>query len=135
MTEGELAPRVARRIVCGYQRELLPTWWLQVHRWVKTRLERERALVQVDLLPVSDLPADVDLLIVAPEVLHGARENAPSVECVAITPDDYPRQVTEILARLRDRGWYAVEDPSVSEVPKPRIVRHVGYERVDHLGR
>ncbi len=130
MTEEELAPRVTRRIVCGYERELLPTWWLQVHRWVKTRLEREGALVQVDLLPVSDLPPDVDLLIVAPEVLHGARESAPGVECVAITADDYPRQVVEVLAHLRDRGWYKVKDPTVSEAPKPRIVRHIGYERV-----
>lgn len=130
MSEPDPAPP-RRRIVCGYDREVLPGWWLQVHRWVKTRLEREGALVRVDLLPVSDLPSEVDLLIVAPEVLRGAREHAPGVECVAITPDDYPRQVVEILAHLRDRGWYVAEEPSASEAPKPRIVRHVGYERVE----
>ena len=125
----EAAP--SRRMVCGYEIELLPTWWLQVHRFFKTRLEREGALVKVDLLPLSNLPPDVDLLIVPPDALAAAREHAPHVECVAITAEDYPKQVAEILAHLRGRGWYAVRESAQMDQPQPKIVRHLGYEKID----
>ena len=127
-TEASIVPR---RIVCGYDIELLPTWWLQVHRMVKARLEREGALVKVDLLPLTDLPENFDLLLVPPDALTIARDHAPRVECVAVTSDDYPRQVAEILAHLRGRSWYSVQESAEHDQPQPKIVRHLGYEKID----
>lgn len=133
MDEGPSVPEqpVSRRIVCAYDIELLPTWWLQVHRIARARLERERALARVDLLPLTALPDVVDLLLVPPDALPGAREYAPDVECVAITSDDYPRQVVEILGHLRSRGWYAVQESTEDAPPQPKIVRLMGYEKID----
>ena len=119
-----------RRIVCAYDIEVLPTWWLQVHRWIKTRLEREQALVKVDLIPISTLPEGVDLLVVPPDVAAAAREQAPQTECLVVTADDYPKQIVELLDRLRNQGWYQIEVPAPEGDRVGKTVKHLGYERI-----
>lgn len=121
-----------RRIVCAYDLGALPTWWLQVHRWIKTRLEREAPQVKVDLTPLRSVPADTDLVVVPPELFDAASTSAPDAECVYITPTDYPAQVTKLLARLRAEGRFETEPTGAAEeLPSPKIVKYVGYERVD----
>lgn len=122
-----------RRIVCAYDLDALPTWWLMVHRWIKTRLEQADARVKVDLTPLTSLPAQVDLVVVAPQLLDSARTRAPHVECVAISSEDYPRQIVDLLARLRAEGRLETSEavPAAEDESVPRIVRYIGYERVE----
>lgn len=134
MTQNQPAsPPPLRRIVCAYDLGALPVWWLQVHRWIKTRLEQARARTKVDLAPLTSLPADVDLIVVAPDLLDSARARAPQIECVAIAAEDYPRQIVALLAQLQAEGRLAADAGAASaeEELVPRIVRYIGYERVD----
>ena len=108
---GEQPPisRRVRRIVCGYDLGALPTWWLMVHRRIKTGVERLGLRVSVDLTPLSGLPQDVDLIVVAPELASIARERAPQADCVSIGSKQYPGAVIELLSRLGNEQQYTVE--------------------------
>ena len=112
-----------------WNRFQLPTWWLMVHRWFKTRLEQEGSRLSVEMAPLSALPPDTDLIVVPPELVRQARGRAPQVECASVTSNDYPRQVVELLARLRSEGRYTTSAPE--DEGAPTIVRYVGYERAD----
>jgi hypothetical protein len=102
-----------------------------VHRTIKTRLERAGAEVRVDVLPLSALPLDVDLIVVARELLPAARTAAPDAECATIAPEDYAGEAFRLLARLRDDQRFAMRDPSELTSAEPIVARWVGYERAD----
>jgi len=130
MTGDQTRPKL-KRIVCAYDLGALPTWWLMVHRSIKTRLERAGAGVRVDVLPLSALPADVDLIVVAPELLPAARDAAAETECVTIAPENYAGEAFRLLTRLRDEERFEMKDPAELTADEPIIARWVGYERAD----
>lgn len=126
--------RAVRRLVCAYELGALPTWWLMVHRRLKASAERQGWRVKVDLVPLSSLPQEVDMLVVPRELAPMARARAPEAEVVPIGPDEYPRGVLELVDRLADASRYRIErvEPRGPDAPpEPRIVRYVGYERAD----
>ncbi|MBI4495036.1 MAG: hypothetical protein HY690_19860 [Chloroflexi bacterium] len=131
---SSLQPRGLKRIVCGYTLGALPAWWLMVHRRLKTSAERQGLQLKVELAPLSALPEAVDLLVVPPELAAAARAQAPRAEVVTIGEDQYPGGVIELAARVADAARYRVErseGTAPGSPPQPRIVRYVGYERVD----
>jgi hypothetical protein len=128
---SEPSPTPLRKIVCAYDLGALPTWWVLVHGSMKTRLHRAGARVRVELIPLSSLPSDADLIVVAPNFLPVAQAAAPETECLPITEEDHGGQVVRLLNRLRAEGRIeAVDLTSVGEA-EPKITRWVGYERTD----
>jgi hypothetical protein len=77
-------PRLVRRIVWGYEVGVLPVPWLMGYKRLKAMIERAGFAIRVDLLPLSGLPADTDLLCVPDELAEAARAAAPEAYVLAL---------------------------------------------------
>jgi len=129
----EDTPRPLTKIVCAYDLGALPTWWVMVHRSIKTRLERAGARVRVELTPLSSFPQDADLVVIPAELAVAAVAVAPNVECFAIGKEDHGGGVARLLEHLAQDARFEMSEPSelTTEDAKPIISRWVGSERID----
>jgi hypothetical protein len=133
-------PRLVQRVVWGYEVGVLPVPWLMGFKRLKATLERAGFAIRVDLLPLSSLPADVDLLFVPDELAEAAREAAPDARVVALegrpesavfqTLVDQLRAGTELRAPLVPPPA-GEEAGAPADAPRGTIVRYRGWERID----
>ena len=77
-------PRLVRRIVWAYEVGVLPVPWLMGYKRLKAMVERAGFAIRVDLIPLSGLPADTDLLCVPRELAEAARAAAPDAHLLAL---------------------------------------------------
>jgi hypothetical protein len=98
-------PRLVRRIVWGYEVGVLPVPWLMGYKRLKALVERAGFAVRVDLIPLSGLPDDTDVLCVPDELAAAGRAAAP--EAHMLTFDERPPQ--EALQALLDQLAAGVE--------------------------
>ena len=138
-------PRLVRRVVWAYEVGVLPVPWLMGYKRLKATLERAGFAIRVDMLPLTGLPDDVDLLFVPDELAETARQAAPSVQVTAL--EGRPEQT--VFQALVDqlRAGTALAAPSAPpatsipaaeehggappEAPRGTIVRYRGFERID----
>jgi mannitol-specific phosphotransferase system IIBC component len=136
-----------RRVVWGYQVGMLPVPWLMGFKRLKATLEREGFAIRVELLPLTSVPADADLLFVPDDLAEGARQAAPDAQVIALgsRPEQAVFQV--LVEQLRagtelsvpapgpvpTASTAAPEEQDTSPPPPTRgtIVRYRGWERID----
>ena len=135
-------PRVVRRIVWGYAVGVLPVPWLMGYKRLKALLERERLAIRVDLLPLTSLPDEVDLLFVPDELAEDAGAAAPAARVIALGGRPQHAVFQSLVEQLR-AGTELRPPPSAppeqaaddvaAEQSRPRgtIVRYQGWQRID----
>jgi hypothetical protein len=149
-----VGPRVVRRIVWGYEVGVLPVPWLMGSKRLKAALERAGFAIRVDLLPLTGLPPDTDLLFVPDALADAARRAAPDAHVVCVDERPGPEVFQTLVDQLRagvdltvasDEAADAAEDaappaePALgSDQPRPppapprgKVVRYRGWERID----
>lgn len=101
-------PRLVRSVVCSYSRDELPTSWLRVFHRLEHAMARAGLRVRVRLLPIEDLPDEVDVLVVPPELADRARALRAGARIVATTRERAGATVSELIRDLESgREIYA----------------------------
>src|SRR5262245_26247997 len=94
------APRMVRRVACGYQAGVLPGEWLQTWRRLDRLFERSGLKVKALLTPLDDLGEDIDVLVVPPELRDDAEARVGTdVPIVVTTPAEAPIEFAELVRR------------------------------------
>lgn len=129
---AESGPRMVRRVVCAYQSGVLPGEWLQTWRRLDRLFERSSLKVKALLTPLEDLDADVDVLVVPPE-LREAGEAAveAGVPVLVTTPASAAFEFNELVRRLVEGSDLTAERIDPSAPVGPTIVTYRGSTRLD----
>lgn len=132
MVEGGTRPRVLKRIVFGYSVDCFPGTLIIGHNQLKRKLIRAGFDVTVSMAPLKDLPPDVDILFVPPELAEAARQVACHCQVEVLeTFLNHPLYDT-LINKLDGTEWVArrlTEHPPEAE--SGQIVRYRGYERIE----
>ena len=126
------APRLVRRIVCAYRLGILPGDWLQTWRRLDRLLARSGLNVKAVLEPLEELPADIDLLVVPPDLHEAALAAVPAdVPVLPTTPATAADDFAGLIRALEAGTELTAErvDPSAPEGPK--VVTYRGGLRID----
>ncbi len=149
-----VGPRVVRRIAWGYEVGVLPVPWLMGYKRLRAVIERAGFAIRVDLLPLTGLPPDTDLLFVPDALDDAARQAAPEARVVCVgerpTPEVFQTLVDQLRAGVEltvASGETAdaeadsappLEPAPGTERPEPppaplrgKVVRYRGWERID----
>jgi hypothetical protein len=135
--QSPAAPRVVRRIVWGYRVGELPVPWLMGYKRLKATLERAGFAIRVDLLPLTELPPEVDLLFVPSELAETARAAAPDACVIALAGRPEPAVFQALVDQLRAGTALAAPTPpgpepgAPSTTPRGVVVRYRGRMRID----
>ncbi len=113
-----------RTLVCGYTVEELPVAWLRVFHRFEHALGRAGWRIRVRLYPLEELPDEVDVLVVPPELEERARAVRPAARVVVTTRERAADAVDALLHEL-ETGEIVAERAKPGE---PRIVTHRGAE-------
>lgn len=115
------APTI-RTIVCGYTVEELPVAWLRVFHRFEHAMSRARWRIRVRLFPIEELPDEVDILVVPPELAERAAAVRPDARIVVTTRERAAEAVDELLKQL-EAGTLSADRVRPGE---PKIVVHRG---------
>ncbi|MBI1800728.1 MAG: hypothetical protein HYR71_03755 [Chloroflexi bacterium] len=133
MSETSPAARPLKRIVFGYTLDGFPGLLIVGYNQLKRKLERARFDIAMSLCPLSDLPAEVDVLFVPAELAEAARQAAPASRIEALDSFmNHPAYNLLIQQLVEGREWTALKRPA--EPPSDEegyIVRYRGYERIE----
>jgi hypothetical protein len=125
-------PRPVRRIVCAYRLGVLPGEWLQTWRRLDRLLARSVFKVKVLLEPLEDLPENVDLLVVSPELREAAKVAVqPGVPLLLTTPATAVADFADLMRRLEEGLELTAERADPSAPDAPNVVTYRGGLRVD----
>jgi hypothetical protein len=130
--DAPAGPKMVRRVVCSYQLGWLPGDWLQTWRRLDRTFARADLQVKATLAPLEDLPEDMDILVVPPELREAAREAAPPGTPILVTPASAAAGAFgDLVNRLLAGTEFTAEhlDPDIAN--KPRIVSYRGHTIID----
>ncbi len=111
-------------LVCGYTLEELPVSWLRVFHRFEHAMSRSRWHVRVRLFPIEELPEEVDILVVPPELEERARRARPGLRVIVTTREDAAAAVQSVMSEL-ETGLIVAD---VERPGEPRIISHRGTE-------
>jgi hypothetical protein len=126
-------PRLITRVVVGYRLGFLPGEWLQTWRRLDRVLARAHLKVKATLAPLEELPADMGILVVAPELREAAfAASAPGTPILVTSASSAAGAFADLVARLEAGTEVSAEkvDPEQAAAA-PRIVSYTGYTRID----
>jgi hypothetical protein len=122
---GPPAPRLVRTLVCSYSRDELPTAWLRVFHRLEHAMARAGLRVRVRLLPLEDLPEEVDVLVVPPELVDRARAARAGARVIATTRQHVAVTAVELTRDLESGREIYAERVKPGE-PEVRVHRGTG---------
>jgi hypothetical protein len=91
-------------IVCGYSDGMLPNPWFRAYKRVKRGMRRAAFNARVELLPITQLPSLVDLLVVPPSLEETARTLPGIEELLVAQADEMQAGLDRLVERLSDQG-------------------------------
>jgi hypothetical protein len=115
------------RITFGHPEGALSAPWFRAYKSVKRKARRAGLNVQVELLPVTALPAAVDVLVLSTPLQNGKLKPA---QTFVGPPDQVQRELDELVDRLLhdQRLQYAQPPPRTFAV-------HQGFRPLTERGR
>jgi hypothetical protein len=126
------APRLVRKIVCGYRQGVLPGEWLQTWRRLDRLLGRSGFKIKALLEPLEELPADVDLLVVEPDLRAPAEAiSPPGIPILLTTPPTAASDFAALVQRLEAGTELTAERVDPAQAGGPTIVTYRGGLRID----
>jgi hypothetical protein len=123
---SEPPPRPVK-ITFGHAEGTLPAPWFRAYKRLKRKVRRTGLNVQVELLPTTALPADVDVLVLSAPLPNG-KPNPP--ETLVGHAEQVQQKLDELLERLLQdqRLLYAQPPPRTFAV-------HQGFRPLTERGR
>ncbi len=131
-SEPSATAKLIRKIGVGYALDFMPAPLLVGFNQLRRKLERAGFKVQVALVPLNELPPDLDVLFVPTEIEQIARKAAPDKWIIAL--DSYLNHpaYSELVKRLQDgQEIYALPAEEEQTESGGVIVRYRGYERIE----
>ncbi len=132
MAEEGVRPRILKRIVFGYSADCFPGQLIVGHNQLKRKLVRAGFDVTVSMAPLKDLPPDVDILFVPPELAEAARPAASHCQVEVLETFLNHPLYDALIKKLDGTEWIArrlTDHPPAEE--SGQIVRYRGYERIE----
>lgn len=131
MTEQSNSARLVKKVVVGFDVNILPLSLIRSFARLRGRLARAGFKIEVVLRPISRLPLDTDILFVPAELMEVARQAAPeTLYVLAIHQSAY----NELVKQLEEGGEiYALRAEDSADQSGSRggtIVRYRGYTRI-----
>jgi hypothetical protein len=88
--------------------------------------------VKATLAPLEDLPEDIDILVVPPELRDAARESAKPGIPILVTPvSSAAGAFAELVTRLEAGIDFTAEKIDPADKDKPKIVSYRGHTLLD----
>ncbi len=132
MAEEGVRPRILKRIVFGYSADCFPGQLIVGHNQLKRKLVRAGFDVTVSMAPLKDLPPDVDILFVPPELAEAARPAASHCQVEVLETFLNHPLYDALLKQLEEgRDWTAAKLEPAPADESGQIVRYRGYERIE----
>ena len=128
----EPTAKLIRSIGFGYALDFMPAPFLVGFNQMRRKLERAGFTVNVSLVPLSDVPSDIDILFVPAHLESNARKAAPGKWIIAL--DTYLNHLSyaDVLNRLEDGSEiYALRANAGGTESGSEIVRYRGNLRID----
>jgi mannitol-specific phosphotransferase system IIBC component len=124
--------RLIRSIGFVYALDYMPAPLLVGYNQLRRKLERAKLNVMVELVPVNDLPADMDLLFVPTQLEPVVRGLRPSEHMVVLDSFLNHPAYAELIERLQDgMEWYALPLDAPPAPTEAIILRYRGNVRID----
>jgi hypothetical protein len=113
------------KIANAHQDDTLSASWFQFNQRLRLALNRAGYIGQIDLVRLSDVARDVDVLVVAPDLIEKARSSVgDAVDVVALAPKDAEALAAFVAQIVADAGAEIVPEDARS------VVRHRGFQLV-----
>lgn len=127
-----ITPKLIRRIGFGYALDFMPTNLIVGFNQLRKKLQQAQFRVMVLLVPLIDVPPDLDMLIVPKELEETACAAIPGL--LPIVLDDFPNHpfYTELVKQL-EQGTeiYALRGEEERTESGGIIEHYRGYDRID----
>jgi hypothetical protein len=124
--------KLIRSIGFGYALDFMPAPFLVGYNQLRRKMERAGLEVDVSLVPLSDLPPDLDVLFVPAQLLDTARQVAPHTWIISLDSYLNHPSYTELVARLNDGSEiYALRIQDMAPQTGNPVLRYIGNVRSD----
>jgi hypothetical protein len=117
-------------IACAYPEGMLSSSWYRAYRRVKQTMKRGAFNALVELVPMTALPARVDVLVVPPSLEDEANATAGVQERLVSSPEGVQRAFDRLVERL-------VLDGRLQHAPTPgrALAVHRGFQALGDRAR
>lgn len=113
------------KIANAHRDDSLSASWFQFNQRLRLALNRAGYIGQIDLVRLSDVARDVDVLVVAPDLIDKARSSVgDAVHVVALAPKDAEALSVFVTQIVADAGAEIVPQDART------VVRHRGFQLV-----
>jgi mannitol-specific phosphotransferase system IIBC component len=120
-----------KKIVFGYERKLPASLVLGAGQ-LKSKIQETGLNVSVVYHPVSDLPEDVDVILVAKELVKTAQHYAPDAQIIPLKQFKDSLLYDELVTRLVEGVELKAETEHVTErTSESKTVKYRGYQIID----
>lgn len=125
-------PKLIRKIGFGYAVDLMPADLVLGYHQLSKKFEQAKFDIKVSLVPVHEIPPDLDLLFIPRELARQAAQ-VISTECI-IALDEFVNQsvFAELVQRLEEGTEIRALRAEAAENRSEGVTMHYrGYERMD----
>lgn len=125
-------PKLIRKIGFGYALDLMPASLLVGYHQLRKKLEQAGFDIKVALVPLNEMPPDLDLLFV-PKELEGKAVKALSSEQILVLDNFVNHPFYSDLVKRLNEGKEICAPRAEEKRAKEEstIVRYRGYERIE----
>jgi hypothetical protein len=128
----EPTAKLIRSIGFGYALDFMPAPFLVGYNQLRRKMKRAGLKVHVSLVPLSDLPPDLDVLFVPAQLLDTARRLAPDKWIISLDSYLNHPSYTKLVERLTDGSEiYALRIQDMAPQAGNPVLRYLGNVRVD----
>lgn len=124
--------RLITKVVVAYDLASLPPYVIRCCSVLRRKLERVQLQVHVLMRPLSDLPADADVIFAPAALVAAAQAAVPGAQVLPLVAEASHQPAFEaLLTQLAEgRTWRAQRSAPTADLGR-RIVRYRGNERLD----
>lgn len=120
-----------RKIVFGYERRLPASLVVGV-RQLKKQIQEAGLKVSVVCYPLSELPEDTDVILVAEELAKTAQQRVPEAWVIPLKQFVDTPIYEELVTRLVEGIELKAETEDMpQETSQPKIIKYRGYQKID----
>lgn len=117
-------------IACAYPEGMLDSAWFRAYKRAKRTLKRGAFHARMELVPITDLPARVDVLLVPPALADAANAIAVVLERIVTSADAMQPQLDRLVERLSRDGRLPL-----APLPARALAVHRGFQAVEERAR
>ncbi len=117
-------------IVCAYPEGMLAGSWFRAYLRMKRTMRRGAYDARVELVPITELPPRLDVLVVPPSLASTANATSGVQDRLVAAPEHVAQAFERLVERLvRDGRLHG------AHAPNPTVAVHRGFRAVAERGR